>query len=80
MQASDLLQLATAFAGHRNLSLNTVAVYAANDGKFFMRIDAGGGCTLRTARKILSWFSDNWPSDLEWPRSIPRPQKSKDAA
>lgn len=80
MQARDLLTLAETLSGHRNWSLSTVAVYAANDGKFFQRISCGGSCTLRTASKVLSWFSDNWPDDLEWPQGIERPSKKRSAA
>lgn len=80
MQAKDLLTLAQAISGHQNWSLSTVSIYAANDGKFFKRIAEGGGCTLRTAQRVLSWFADQWPADLEWPHDIPRPPKSKKEA
>lgn len=80
MQATDLLMLSEALAQHRNWSLSTVGFYAANDGKFFQRIQSGGGCTLRTAHRVTVWFADNWPADLAWPRDIPRPPKSKEAA
>ncbi len=80
MQATDLLTLSKALAQHRNWSLSTVSIYAANDGKFFQRIEAGGGCTLRTAHRVVTWFSTNWPDDLAWPRDIPRPPKTKEAA
>ena len=29
---------------------------------------------------MVSFFSDRWPADLEWPASIPRPPKSKKEA
>uniref|UniRef100_A4WS10 Uncharacterized protein n=1 Tax=Cereibacter sphaeroides (strain ATCC 17025 / ATH 2.4.3) TaxID=349102 RepID=A4WS10_CERS5 len=58
---------------HRNWSLSTVAIYASNDGKFFKRVAEGGGCTLRTAQRVVGWFSENWPDDLEWPAHIARP-------
>lgn len=80
MQATDLLTLANALIRHRNWSLSTVAIYAANDGKFFKRIEEGGGCTLRTAQRVLNWFAANWPDDLDWPPHIPRPTTSKKEA
>lgn len=73
MQATDLKVLAEALAAHRNWSLTTIGAYAANDGKFFSRVAAGGGCTLKTASAVLNWFAQNWPADLEWPRAVPRP-------
>lgn len=80
MQATDLLKLAKALAAHHNWSLSTMGLYAANDGKFFVRIAEGGGCTLRTAAQIMQYFCRNWPSDLAWPADISRPSKSRRAA
>jgi hypothetical protein len=77
MQAHDLLKLAEALSRHRNWSLSTVALYAANDGKFFKRIAESGGCTLRTAQRVVGWFAANWPDDLSWPVDIPRPHPPK---
>ncbi len=80
MQATDLLTLSKMLARHHNWSLSTVALYAANDGKFLRRIEAGGGCTLRTASRVMAWLSTNWPTDLAWPVDIQRPSKVKVAA
>ncbi|WP_334193896.1 hypothetical protein [Pararhodobacter sp.] len=77
MQAHQLTQLAKVLSEHKNWSLSTVAVYATNDGKFFDRLKRGGSCTLKTAARVVGWFDTNWPTDLEWPRDIPRPPKSK---
>lgn len=38
------------------------------------------GCTVRTFDRVLTWFNQHWPGDLEWPRDIPRPPKSKKEA
>lgn len=77
----DLLDLADTFGRHRNLSHWRVSFLARGDGSFFDRLSKGGGCTLKTAGKVLQWFADNWPDqELEWPRHIPRPPKSKKEA
>lgn len=70
----NILTLATRYAEHRGLKLSTVATYAANDGKTFERLAAGGSCTLRTADKLLGWFAARWPDGLAWPADIPRPK------
>lgn len=80
MDTKMLVNLAEAYAAHRGLKLSTVATYAATDGKFFKGLEDGASCTLRRAATVLQWFSDNWPADLEWPRQIPRPSKSKKEA
>lgn len=80
MRAADLIKLGETYGNHVGLRPSTVAVYAVNDGKFFDRLRDGGGCTLKTADRLISYLAGNWPADLEWPRHIPRPPKSKDAA
>lgn len=49
-------------------------------GDFFRRLNRGGDCQTATANKAMSWFSNNWPADLDWPKDIVRPEKKKDAA
>ena len=73
-------ELGRILVAHQNLKLSTIATYAVNDGKLFKRLAEGGSCTLATAEKLLSYFAAVWPSDLEWPKSIPRPQKHREVA
>lgn len=75
MQAKDLVTLARAMERHGSLRMSTISTYAANDGKFLGSIERGAECTIRRASRVLQWFSDNWPGDLEWPSDIPRPAK-----
>lgn len=76
MNIEQIKTLRDAYCAHAGLKPSTVGAYAVNDGKFFQRIEGGGGCTVATAEKVGHWFSENWPVDLQWPRSIPRPAKS----
>ena len=79
----DIEKLARTFSGHTHLKLSTIANYAVNDGKMFIRFEKGGSCTLKTATRMMNWLSERWPEDLEWPADIPRPetpQRSGDAA
>ncbi|UXU74327.1 MULTISPECIES: hypothetical protein [unclassified Paracoccus (in: a-proteobacteria)] len=80
MTADHLVSIAQRYADHRGYRLTTVGAYAVNDGKFFDRLLAGGSCTMRTADKVLRYLASHWPVDLEWPRDIPRPDKTKEAA
>lgn len=80
MERTQLLSLANAYSAHTALKLTTLGAYAVNDGKFFARLEDGGECMPRTAKKVMRWFSEVWPEDLAWPRDIPRPAKSKAAA
>lgn len=80
MTEHEILRLADTFAAHRGLKRSTVSTYVAADGKWLEGLNRGASCTFRKASRVLHWFSDNWPRDLEWPRDIPRPPKSKEAA
>ncbi|CUH68034.1 hypothetical protein TG4357_03353 [Thalassovita gelatinovora] len=77
METDCIVELAEAFASHCGLKLSTVSTYAANDGKWLDGLKGNASCTLRKASVVIRWFSDNWPSDLEWPADIPRPKKTK---
>lgn len=80
MQTENILVLADAFAAHTGRAVSTVSTYAANDGKWLKNLRAGSGCTIRKANDVVLWFADHWPVDLEWPRTIPRPSKTKKEA
>ena len=75
-----LLDLAEAYSAQKGLTLTTVGTYATMDGKFFNSLNEGKSCTLRRAKLVIEWFDRSWPEDLEWPRHIPRPPKSKKEA
>lgn len=80
MTIRNLLTLAETYSAHTSLKLSTIGVYALNDGKFFLRLQDGAGCTVRTAERAAQWFSDNWPADVAWPRDVARPPKTKKEA
>ncbi len=81
MNTNQIITLAEVYCAYTDLQLSTVSTYAANDGKWLGRLGADkAGCTLRRAHRVIAWFSTNWPDDLAWPRDIPRPPKTKEAA
>jgi len=73
MQTETIIRIAELFSKHRELRLSTISTYAVNDGKWLKDLKGGSGCTLRKASIFMSWISDNWPVDLEWPADIARP-------
>lgn len=46
MTKEQLLKIGRVYAAHTGLKMTTLGVYAANDGKFFKRLEAGASCTL----------------------------------
>lgn len=77
---ADLVALVELFATHKGRSEATISNKAAGNATLFERLRTGKGCNIRTAQKVLDWFSDNWPVDLQWPADVPRPSAKKDAA
>lgn len=76
MDSGTIKRIADVYAGHLGLKLSTLGIYVMNDGKFFVRIAGGGDCRSGTVKRVLQWFADRWPADLEWPRDIARPGAS----
>lgn len=76
MEAAHLITLAKLLSDHTGRAEATISNKAAGHALLFKRLEAGKGCTLRTAIKALHWFSENWPADLAWPTDVPRPAKS----
>ena len=80
MTIEQIKTLADAYSSHTGLKETTLGVYAVNDGKFFGRLKDGYDCRTKTARKVVDWFDRNWPDDLEWPPSMPRPSEEEESA
>lgn len=80
-QKYALLTLADSLAAHLGVTHFAISMRALRKGDFFKKLrQPDAGCHIRTAERLMRWFSDNWPSDLEWPRDIPRPPKAKKEA
>ena len=72
-----ILLLGKCYAQAKNLTLTSVGVYACNYGGFFKSLTNGASARQDTERKIIRWFSENWPADLAWPNDIERPTLEK---
>ena len=79
MLPSQILQLIRTYAESSNISPASAARYAYGSGDFYSRLVAGCDITSRRATRVIQWFSDNWPVDLDWPADIPRPDPAKDS-
>ncbi len=74
-----ILKLAHAYADFKNLKLSTISTYSSNHGSFLSNLEKGSSLTVHRARKIIDWFSENWPADLAWPNDIERPNNNSAA-
>lgn len=57
-----MLAVASVYCISADVSRSTLGRFIVNDGKFFDRIEAGGGCTLQTYEKVMKWFQANKPN------------------
>jgi len=76
-QPASLITLAETMAAHHGVTHFAVSMRALGKGDFFKKLLEGGDCRTATAARVLGWFDQNWPADLEWPRDIPRPDPRK---
>lgn len=70
---NQILMLARRYAQRRNITLSSVSTYACGDGSIFEKLSQGKSITAVRARKVINWFSENWPADLAWPDGVERP-------
>ncbi|WP_035723502.1 hypothetical protein [Fodinicurvata fenggangensis] len=77
---THIIRLADTYCQHTGRSHARVATLAYDQGMFFDRLRKGRTCTIATYGKVVQWFSNNWPEDLEWPDDIPRPKPESEAA
>lgn len=80
MRYEDLLKLCDTYAAWRGVTHWRVSVLVGCGGGFFARLRSGKGCTVRTAQRVVEWFSENWPDDLPWPEGVPRPEVKREEA
>ena len=69
----QLLRLARLYRTRKGLSLSTVSLYAAGQGRLMERLESGCEITVGRRDRILQWFSDHWPEGFAWPEDIDRP-------
>lgn len=73
-QIEEFILLVESHAGHAGVTHWAVSMRIFGCGVFFVKLMRGDDCQTKTAFRAKQWFADNWPSDLEWPREISRPQ------
>ncbi|KAA2314530.1 hypothetical protein E0K93_09420 [Puniceibacterium sp. HSS470] len=76
------ITLAETLATHEGVTHFAISMRIFGKGDFFKNLKKPrADCRMRTAARLITWFAENWPSDLEWPEGIPRPAlNKKDAA
>ena len=82
-QITHLHALCDALTNHIGISHWAISMRIFGKGDWFRRGKEQvkrKDCQTKTADRALQWFDQNWPSDLEWPADIPRPDPKKEVA
>ena len=84
---TQLTFLIRALAAHTNRSASTVSRLVTGSGDTIRRIEKltpngtpAHRISTERAERAFVRIAEIWPSDLEWPRTIPRPTPNKEAA
>lgn len=77
---SWLFSVAQQYADWRGINLVTLGRYAADDGKLFPRLIAGGDIGTARFIAVMRWLADHWPGGLPWPAGVPRQWESRETA
>ena len=77
---ADLQVICGLYRNATGRSESRVSDLACANPYLFKRLRENKGCTIATYNRVLVWFSNNWPDDLQWPADIPRPLAVNDPA
>jgi len=72
-----LIQLADALGKHEGVTHWAISMRVTGRGDRIERLMNGGDVLTGTYEEIVREFSAVWPADLDWPRDVHRPRKSK---
>jgi hypothetical protein len=78
--SDELVRLARAYCDATGLSMAMLGHVAAGNRSIFVRIAAGKGCHIDSARQASEWLARNWPIAAPWPVGIARPGPEARAA
>lgn len=68
-----LIRLIDAYQPTSSWAETTIAKKCAGQAHFFTRLRDDANITVDRYNRVLTWFSDHWPTDLPWPPDVPRP-------
>ena len=74
---ADLQILCGLYRNATGRSESRISDLACANPYLFKRLRANKGCTIATYNRVLTWFSNHWPEEVQWPGDIPRPQRAE---
>ena len=76
----QLLHIADVYCRSSERSETRVSTQIFSGGLRIQKIREGGDIGTMSFERAMAWFSDNWPSNTDWPAGIPRPEHTREAA
>lgn len=73
----NLPKLCDLMAKKTNRSPKTISRLASGSGETITRLRDGKPITVQRAERMLTYFSDNWPEGVKWPKNVDRPKPTK---
>lgn len=73
---AQLVKVSRCYAEAKGISLSTLSTNLLNGGTQLKRIADGGDLNTRKFEQAMSWLSENWPDNAEWPADVARPAMS----
>jgi len=70
---SEVQRLAFVYSGHAKRRLSTISLKACGNWASLGRLADGKTMRSDTLERAGEWFTQNWPDDVPWPLSTPRP-------
>jgi len=75
-----IVSLSETMEAHAGLTHWSISRRVTSKGDFIDRLKKGGDCSTGTYEAVVQRFENIWPTDLDWPSDIPRPQQKEEAA
>jgi len=69
----EIRRLADVYSGAKNQKLSRISTQACGNWATLGRLADGKAMRSDTLERASRWFDANWPSDVPWPLSTPRP-------
>jgi hypothetical protein len=72
----DLLAVANALATAQDRTLGSVSKEFLGESKKLPNLMAGADINTRRLEATMQRFSDEWPSNVPWPKGVHRPRRT----
>lgn len=74
---AELVELARVYMAAKGIPASRLSVMQSSHNRLFERLMLGFDCRAEQAERASRWFDDNWPPDLDWPKTVVRQHKQK---